>query len=215
MREVDGKPFKCNQCGACCRWEGKVYLTPTDIQRLSEKFDMPVAVFRNTFTETGGSRIVLKNKPGSSDCVFMDGDKCGVWGSHPEQCAEWPKHYDERCPGFSNGEEPMNFKEAVERVNKKFSAMRQWEQSVSDQLYRGLIESSDVEVAPKAIAQGVNLDNNIIKVGSMDDLFAFHRADDKHLIHKSTRDLWSIEADTEGGVRITRLFDNDGEPIKG
>lgn len=111
----------------------------------------------------------------------------------------------------------MDYREAVDRVNKKFSSMQEWDRSVSDQFYKGLMEGSEAKVASKALMSGINPSANVnsVKVASMDDLFAFHRASDSHLIHKATRDLWSIESDKDGGVRITRLFDNEGEPIKG
>lgn len=217
---VDGKPFECTKCGACCRWQGKVYLTPEDIQRLALHVGLAVDEFLSKYTETDISSRVLKNKQDSQDCVFMDGDSCGVYGQHPSQCEKWPVKYDKRCPGFTThgGEGHMNFKEAVERVNKRFSAMREWDQAVTDQFYKGLAAGSkEAEIASKALAGGVDptAGMNSVKVASIDDLFAFHRASDSHLIHKSTRDLWSIETDKDGGVRITRLFDNDGEPVKG
>lgn len=217
MTTVDGIEFKCTGCGACCRWEGKVYLTPEDIERLSARFGDPVTVFMERCTEVDRGVPVLRNKPDSSDCIFMDGDKCSVWGDHPEQCREWPKRYDSRCPGFINGEVRMDFKEAVEHVNRKFSAMREWDQTVSDQFYCGLMGGSEAKVASKAMEGGANLSAKAesVRLASMDDLFSFHRASDNHLIHKATRDLWAIESDADGGISITRLFDNDGEPIKG
>jgi Fe-S-cluster containining protein len=218
MRTVDGMPFECKQCGACCRWQGKVYLTPDDVSKLSEHFGVGMEGFVDGYTEPYGSDMVLKNKPGSQDCILMDGNRCGVWGHHPSQCEEWPKRYDAKCPGFNNvGEGRMDYKEAVERVNKKFSALQEWDRSVSDQFYRGLAEGTEAKLASQALTSGVDPYENMnrVKVASMDDLFAFHRASDNHLIHKATRDLWSIEQDKDGGVMITRLFDNDGEPIKG
>jgi Fe-S-cluster containining protein len=220
MKMIDGRPFECNTCGACCRWQGRVYLTPQDAVKLAEHLSNTVNEFLSKYTEPYGSSRVLKNKEDSEDCVFMDGDHCGVYGNHPQQCDEWPKSYDSRCPGFKNnvGETHMDYKEAVERVNKRFSALREWDQAVSDQLYKDLMAgASGMKVASKAIADGVDpyANANTVKVANIDDLFAFHRASDSHLIHKATRDLWSIESDDDGGIRITRLFDNDGEPIKG
>ena len=220
MNTIDGKPFECNKCGACCRWQGKVHLTPEDIMGLALHLGLALDEFLKKYTDNYGSSVVLKDRENSTDCVFMDGNECGVYGKHPQQCEEWPKNYDKRCPGFNTtgGEGRMDYKEAVERVNRKFSGLREWDQAVSDQFYRNLVEGSkETEVASKALAGGVDPFANVhtVKVASIDDLFAFHRAGENHLIHKSTRDLWSIETADDGGVRITRLFDNDGEPVKG
>jgi Fe-S-cluster containining protein len=219
-RMVEGSPFECTKCGACCRWQGKVFLTPDDIKKLALHVGLAIDEFMSRYTENHGSSTVLKDKEDSPDCVFMDGDGCGVYGHHPQQCDEWPTSYDKRCPGFTNngGEGRMDYKEAVERVNKRFSALREWDQAVTDQFYKSLAgASTGAEIASKALADGVDSSSGAssVKVASVDDLFAFHRASDTHLIHKSTRDLWSIETDKDGGVRITRLFDNDGEPIRG
>lgn len=35
------------------------------------------------------------------------------------------------------------------------------------------------------------------------------------LIHKATRDLWSVKVGDDGQYEIERLFDNTGEPLKG
>jgi len=218
MKTVDGRNFECNQCGACCRWQGKVFLTPEDIGKIALHMGIEIGKFLEKYTENYGGSTVLRNKEESQDCVMMDGDKCGVWGHHPKQCDEWPKKFDKRCPGFTNdGEDRMVFKQAVERVSSKLSAMQQMETSTSDQFYKGLMAGSEAMVTSKALAGGVDpyAISTQVKVASIDDLFAFHRASKDHLIHKSTRDLWSIDTDKDGGVTITRLFDNDGEPIKG
>lgn len=211
-------PFKCCGCGKCCRWEGKVYVSPEDILELAGIFGMDVGCFVNQYTEPYGTSVVLKNKDGTTDCVFLDGDSCTVHGHHPRQCREWPVKYDERCPGFMAGvgEERMDYKSAVEQMNHKFSSLQQWDKSVTEEFYKRLMEPPvESKIASKALADGVDVNANSVKVASVDDLFAFHRVDEKHLVHKSTKDLWAIECDKDGGVRITRLFDNNGEPIKG
>ena len=194
-------------------------MTGADVARLAKAMGVTPADFVAGYTQECGGRMVLQDRPGSTDCILMDGDRCSVWGAHPKQCDEEPSGYDPRCPGFkvNTGEAHMDYKEAVERVNRRFSALREWDQAVTDQFYRNLAAGdSGARIASKALEGGVDpyKDTNMVRVASIDDLFAFHRAGENHLIHKSTRDLWSIESD-DNGARITRLFDNDGEPIKG
>jgi hypothetical protein len=52
------------------------------------------------------------------------------------------------------------------------------------------------------------------KVASLGDLSNFVRVSTETLIHRSNRDLWSIKR--EGNeLFIERLFDDNGEPLKG
>lgn len=214
---VDGRPFECRQCGACCRWEGKVFLVPEDVTRLAVHLSIPIADFLRKYTETYGSSRVLRDDP-SGACMLMEGDKCSVHGYQPAQCSKFPMKFDPRCPGFGQGGEgPMDYREAVDKMNDRLSQMSKWDEAVAAQLYLDLSGgASRSSVASKGITNGVDPYAGLrsIKVASVDDLFAFHRTGEKHLIHKCTRDLWAIESDKDG-VRITRLFDDNGQPIKG
>jgi len=53
-----------------------------------------------------------------------------------------------------------------------------------------------------------------IRVSNLGNLTDFLKAADGHLVHKSTNDLWSVTADGEGFL-IERLFDDEGQPLKG
>ena len=54
-----------------------------------------------------------------------------------------------------------------------------------------------------------------LRVASLGDLTSFFtKVAENTLIHKSTRDLWSLKRDSNGFV-IERLFDDSGEPLKG
>ena len=52
------------------------------------------------------------------------------------------------------------------------------------------------------------------RVASLGDLTDFLKVAEGQLIHRSTQDLWSVTADGEG-FTITRLFDDNGNPLKG
>ena len=49
--------------------------------------------------------------------------------------------------------------------------------------------------------------------GSVGDLNDFMKTADDTLIHKATKDLWSVTK-TSGGVEVSRLFDDAGKPLK-
>jgi len=53
------------------------------------------------------------------------------------------------------------------------------------------------------------------RVASLGDLTDFLKSADGKLIHKSTNDLWSYNKDADGNFLVSRLFDDEGEPLKG
>jgi hypothetical protein len=53
------------------------------------------------------------------------------------------------------------------------------------------------------------------KVASLKDLHQFVRLSSDILIHKSDRDLWALKKEGDGNYFIERLFDDNGEPLKG
>jgi hypothetical protein len=52
-------------------------------------------------------------------------------------------------------------------------------------------------------------------VASMSDLRTFTRISSETLVHKSNNDLWSLRKEADGKFYIERLFDDNGEPLKG
>lgn len=55
----------------------------------------------------------------------------------------------------------------------------------------------------------------VYRVSSLGDLTSFLKRADGKLIHKSTQDLWSFNKDADGNFLVSRLFDDNGEPLKG
>lgn len=228
MKIIDGRPFECTKCGECCRWPGIVKLTDEDIGRISAYIRMPVDEYVRVCTEISrrsGDRI-LKDTEGTKDCVHLKDNLCEIHQVKPEQCRTNPQKYDPRCPGFGDkrGKEAKrggimtSYEQAVKEINERCSGTQAYLKAVSDNLYHDLNKKiKSASVASQALVEGVDayLGGTSLKVASLADLFAFDRVDKKHLIHKSTKDLWEIEADQKGQVRITRLFDNNGEPIRG
>jgi len=225
MKKVDGIPFECTQCGKCCKWDGQVYLTEKDIDRLSDKLEKGnKKEFLDTYTKKihSDKDTVLINKQDNKECIFLKDNKCSIWKDKPEQCDEFPVAYTPECPGFQTKKEKTMSKmaERVRDMYQKLSSTEtspDFEKAVTNNLYEDLSKNVKIAcVTTKALEGGVSMffNQNRIKVASLDDLFAFNRVDEKHIIHKSTSDLWRIESDEKGGVTIARLFEA-GKPIKG
>ena len=54
-----------------------------------------------------------------------------------------------------------------------------------------------------------------MKVASVSALKPFLRLSADTLVHKSDRDLWALKKEADGSYFIERLFDDNGDPIKG
>ena len=52
-----------------------------------------------------------------------------------------------------------------------------------------------------------------VRVASLDQLSSFHRISAETLVHKSTRDLWTVTREADG-LYIQRLFQDNGTPLK-
>jgi len=221
MGTVDGKPFECTKCGDCCRWEGYIFLTPKDVHRLAQHHRIGMEEYIKRFTEPHGNEVVLKNKEnGTNECLYLEDNKCSINTIKPKQCSEYPDKYEPRCPGFRHkGRIAMTqYEEKVKVMNERFSHLQDYEREVSSNLFKELKKNvKAASVVTKALEEGIDDYFNVdrIKVASLDDLFSFNRVGAKTLVHKSTKDLWGIDKDSSGKVVITRLFSNDGEPIKG
>lgn len=75
--------------------------------------------------------------------------------------------------------------------------------------------SSGIDALFKREAQLVTPVQGRRRVASLKDLSGFDRVSAETLVHKSDRDLWSIRKESDGKFFIERLFDDNGEPLKG
>lgn len=52
-------------------------------------------------------------------------------------------------------------------------------------------------------------------VAAVADLKDYTRVSAETLVHKSTQDLWALRKEADGKFYLERLFDDNGEPVKG
>jgi hypothetical protein len=88
------------------------------------------------------------------------------------------------------------------------------DKELAESAFSSLMASAGT-VAAKAAAEGVDLSKDRIRIACLDQLFAFRAVSANKLIHKSTNDLWTINAGEDGEIEITREFDDNGNPIQG
>ncbi len=87
-----GLRFQCTECGKCCTGSpgGYVFLSPSDIERLSHHFSVSVEEFSTNYTYTVDHKISLIDFPNSHDCIFLKEKKCTVYEARPIQCRTFP-----------------------------------------------------------------------------------------------------------------------------
>ena len=104
----NGKPFpipvraktqrySCEKCPAYCCTYTEIEVTPRDIDRLAQHFDLDYAQAEERFTKTNGEagRRLLrhrKDKIFDSTCTFLDQDKrrCTIYHARPGVCRKYP-----------------------------------------------------------------------------------------------------------------------------
>ncbi len=88
--------FTCIRCGNCCRVNGYVRLTNSDIEKISNYLKLDIFSFTNDYTKLTNDRLNLslieKNK---NDCIFLEGDMtCKINPVKPKQCIDFPKKWN-------------------------------------------------------------------------------------------------------------------------
>lgn len=134
---------RCEQCGACCRWSGHVFLYRDDVRRLANRLDLSIPIFLNQYCVVvkwmahgrGQYRIGLARDIAGTGCVFLKDSRCSVHDFKPLMCkagpAGWPWiadpksfwMYAERSPSFDHDEGSLS----VDAADRWFARTRRAE----------------------------------------------------------------------------------------
>jgi Fe-S-cluster containining protein len=113
-----GVQFQCQGSGKCCTSHGEfgyVFLSPEDRVRIAQILNMRVSEFTKKYCEKTGGVWHLIEEKGKPDCLFLEGNRCGIYEARPSQCRTWPfwpevmnakawqKDVVEFCPGVGKG----------------------------------------------------------------------------------------------------------------
>lgn len=104
-------------------------------------------------------------------------------------------------------------------------AFVKWDDGKFRAVYAEHLRLAGQRKAKKATAQGdptdqfgrVSLEVRQVRVASLGDLTNFLKVSSgsNTLIHRSSNELWSFQKDADGAFLVERLFDGDGQPLKG
>jgi len=90
------KEFQCHRCGNCCRGDGYVDMTESDVSRAAHALGIGDTEFLATYAHTRGDTVVLRDQEDDlQSCIFLTVDDaglhgCRIHGAKPAQCAGFP-----------------------------------------------------------------------------------------------------------------------------
>jgi Fe-S-cluster containining protein len=106
------REFACHRCGNCCRGEGFVDVTESEIERAARFLGITAAEFIRQYcqrTASGGFEVISQGDVLQS-CIFLFEDEkglfgCRIHGAKPDQCAAFPFNWrprdaEEYCAGL-------------------------------------------------------------------------------------------------------------------
>ncbi|MEI6388984.1 MAG: YkgJ family cysteine cluster protein [Spirochaetota bacterium] len=117
---ASGLRFSCARCSSCCTGEpGHVFLSSSDLRRLSAVFGLPEQAFFERYCrliDLGDCHAVSLTERSDNACEFWGDEGCTVYEARPVQCSTYPfwstilaskeSWNDEagNCPGMREGQ---------------------------------------------------------------------------------------------------------------
>jgi Fe-S-cluster containining protein len=116
--------YRCQRCGACCRWPGEVRLSNHDISRLAAFCGLSEYDFIQRYTRLRRDRtgLCLEDRADGS-CVFLRGTECAVHAAKPAQCRQFLNQWN--LPGFQAQCQAV----ACEVSPEEYAHLMSWDQS--------------------------------------------------------------------------------------
>jgi len=77
----------------CCQGEGEVWSNDAEIAGMAKLLGISLSDFISKYCKGYSRRQgwhLLKHDPGTRDCIFLQGNKCTVYGARPLQCSTYP-----------------------------------------------------------------------------------------------------------------------------
>jgi hypothetical protein len=128
----DGLRFECTACGRCCTGgNGYVWVSEREVSRLAARFGVSLDDFGRKYLRRIGDRYALLESVTDAACVFLAGDRCGVYEDRPDQCRSFPfwqqnlaspaawARAAEECEGIREGA-PILSREEIESRRRSF-----------------------------------------------------------------------------------------------
>lgn len=88
---VDDSPvFTCQMCGQCCRGQGGIVVSPSDLARITRALGMSAEEFIARYGEERGGKLQIRTGDDGACIFFVEGKGCTVHAGKPDVCRAWP-----------------------------------------------------------------------------------------------------------------------------
>lgn len=123
--------FKCHKCGDCCRGYGGTFLSPHDIEAISDFIGVSSDRFIKDYCSFSGRKPLLSQKT-DEYCIFWD-KVCIIHPVKPRMCKAWPfipavladpgnwNIMAGSCPGIQTGFPPETIRACVAKIIRQAS----------------------------------------------------------------------------------------------
>ena len=82
--------FKCQKTGNCCRVEGNVYASQTEINKMAESLNIDITTFMQRYVQKKNGWNTIANKNFRPNCFLNDNNECKIYTCRPNHCKTYP-----------------------------------------------------------------------------------------------------------------------------
>lgn len=82
--------FQCHKTGNCCRVDGFVYATDSEVAEMAKLLSMDIFSFRQRYVVRQDNRNVIASPRFRPDCFLDSKNGCAVYQGRPQKCRTYP-----------------------------------------------------------------------------------------------------------------------------
>ncbi len=87
---MDNTVFECTMCGQCCEGQGGIVVSPTDLARLCEHFQIDAEAFEVQYGCVQNGKLKVRTGEDNFCIFFKEGVGCAAHVARPDICRAWP-----------------------------------------------------------------------------------------------------------------------------
>jgi len=90
-------PFHCQQCGACCKTSGWVYVSSSEITLIADYLQLDIFSFKQGFVQRDRGWDLLSTPTFRTQCFLDEAGKCTIYPVRPQTCRTYPYQFSCRA----------------------------------------------------------------------------------------------------------------------
>jgi len=111
--------FKCQKSGNCCKREGYVYVTQTELTAMAKTLKLSAATFTKRYITYDNGWPVIATPTHRPRCFLNDKNQCQVYDNRPIACKtypDWPSIWESKESILSEIAQCPGLKRAFEKI---------------------------------------------------------------------------------------------------